>query len=61
MHIRVRIAAMVVLLFALVLFALTEWLPALLFLPAAGTALLLNRPGSSTTVRTRHGNGSPRQ
>lgn len=35
MHTTVRVAAMIVLLLGLGLFAVTEWLPALLFLPAA--------------------------
>lgn len=52
---------MAVLLLALVLFALTEWLPVLLFLPAAGAALLLNTSGPSTTKRMPDGNRSPRR
>jgi hypothetical protein len=51
---------MAVLLLALVLFAFTEWLPLLLFLPAAGAALLLHASGPSTTGRTRDGDRSPR-
>lgn len=60
MHNKVRVAAMVVLLLALGLFAVTEWLPALLFLPAAGAALLVNEYGAFTPGRTRRERDHPR-
>ena len=60
MHTKVRVAAIVVLLLALGLFAITEWLPALLFLPAAGGALLLNESGMLTPGRSRGNRARPR-
>ena len=60
MHTKVRVAAIVVLLLALGLFAITEWLPALLFLPAAGGALLLNETGMLTPGRPRNDRDRPR-
>lgn len=60
MHTKVRVAAIVVLLLALGLFAITEWLPALLFLPAAGGALLLNESGMLTSGRPRNDRDRPR-
>lgn len=56
----VRIAVLVVLLLALGVFAVTEWLPALLFLPAAGGALLVSEYGSSMPRRSPRDNGHPR-
>ena len=54
MHTKVRVATIVVLLFALGLFAVTEWLPALLFLPAAAGVLLVNESGMLTPGRPRN-------
>lgn len=60
MHTKVRVAAIVVLLLALGLFAITEWLSALLFLPAAGGVLLLNESGMLTPGRPRNHRDRPR-
>ena len=60
MHNKVRIAAIVVPLLALGLFAVTEWLPALLFLPAAGGALLVDESGMFRPGRPRSDSDRPR-
>ena len=60
MHNKVRLAAMVVLLLALGVFAVTEWAPALLFLPAAAGALLVNNYGAFAPGRTRRDREHPR-
>lgn len=60
MHNKIRVATLIVLLLALGLFAVTEWLPALLFLPAAGGVLLLNEYGTFRPGRTRRDGEHPR-
>jgi hypothetical protein len=60
MHAKVRVAAIVVLLLALGLFAVTEWMPALLFLPAAGGALLVIELGMLTPGRSDSDRNRPR-
>lgn len=60
MHNKVRLAAMVVLLLVLGVFAVTEWAPVLLFLPAAGGALLVNNYGAFAPGRTRRDREHPR-
>lgn len=56
----IRIAVLVVLLLALGVFAVTEWLPALLFLPAAGGVLLISEYGRSVPGRSPRDSGHPR-
>lgn len=60
MHNKVRFAAMVILLLVLGIFAVTEWVPVLLFLPAAGGVLLVNNLGAFTPGRTQHDREHPR-
>ncbi len=60
MHTTVRVAAMIVFLLGLGLFAVTEWLPALLFLPAAAGVLLVNESGMLTPGRPRSDKDRPR-
>ena len=60
MHTKVRVAAIVVLLLALGLFAVTEWLPALLSLPAAAGVLLVNESGMFSSSRLRGDRDRPR-
>ena len=60
MHTKVRVAAIVVLLLALGLFVVTEWVPALLFLPAAAGVLLVNESGMLTPGRPRSDRDRPR-
>ncbi|MFC4903885.1 hypothetical protein BJF77_05355 [Kocuria sp. CNJ-770] len=60
MHHRVRIVALVVLLLALGLFAVTEWLPALYLVPAAGGTLLVNEYGARSPGPGRRERDRPR-